>query len=146
MPEITTRVLINVFLAAGAIFAMWQGRSAERASAIVVIANVLIGQGFHELNPAYDSIVRLVNDGLSALALLGITLRFGAPWMGGVMLFFAAQFSLHSYYLVMSRSQSDRLHAIVNNVNWSGIAWCLIIGTAVAWRLRVVRARQTPAA
>ena len=145
MPEITTRVLINIFLATGALFALWKGGAPERATAGVVIFNVIVGQTFHELAPQFDPIVRLVNDGVSALALLTITLRYGALWMGGVMLFFAAQFSLHSYYMVMNRPQTDRLHAIINNVDWSGIAWCLIIGAAVAWRRRV-RALRKPAA
>jgi hypothetical protein len=140
MPEVLpTRAIINVFLAFGALFALWKGGTAERSTAIVVIVNVLIGQTGHWVTPQHDPVIRLVNDGLAALALLGITLRFGAPWMGGIMLFFAAQFSMHSYYMVLDLPM-NRLHAIINNVDWIGIAWCLIIGTAMAWRKRAAAA------
>ena len=77
-----------------------------------------------------------MNDGLTALLLLGVTIRYGALWMGGVMLFFAAQFSLHSFYLVTERPH-DFLHALINNIDFSGIILCLIAGTVVAWRRRL---------
>lgn len=152
MPDLSVRLLINIFSVLGAAFALWKGGAAERATAIVVIVNVAIGQTGKVLAPDADSVIRLVNDGLTALVLLGITLRYAAPWMGGVMLFFAAQFSMHSFYLVTQRPTLDYFYALINNINFSGIIWCLIIGTAVAWRRRITRARAaattapTPAA
>jgi hypothetical protein len=134
------KLLINTFSVLGALFAVWKGGPAERMAAGVVIANVLIGQSGHLLDPASDDVLRLVNDGLTALVLLAITVRYSALWMGGVMLFFAAQFSMHSYYLVAERA-TDYFYALINNVDFIGIIWCLIIGTAVAWRRRVRQAR-----
>lgn len=136
MPELSYRLLINGFLVAGALFALWKGGRAERVAAAVVIANALLTELSHFLGPATEDLLQLGNDGVSALALLAVTLRFGSAWMGGVMLFFAAQFAMHSYYLVTD-SPHDYLHALINNINWSGITWCLIIGTAVTWRARV---------
>jgi hypothetical protein len=127
---------LQAFSVLGAAFAVWKGRAAERMAAAVVVANVLIGLAGQWLAPDSGAIVRLCNDGLAAAALLVVTLRFGALWTGGVMLFYAAQFSLHSYYLVTEQAP-DYLYALINNINWSGIIWCLIIGTAVAWRRRV---------
>jgi hypothetical protein len=140
MPNIYIGILIDVFSVLGALFALWKGGVAERVTAVIVIVNVLIGEAGNWFAPGSDSIIRLVNDGVTALILLGVTVRYGALWMGGVMLFFAAQFSLHSYYLVTER-QHDYLHALINNIDFSGIIWCLIIGTAVVWRRRV---RLTP--
>ena len=145
MPDLSVRLLINVFSVLGALFALWKGGTAERMTAAVLIVNVLIGQSGKALAPASDDVIRLVNDGLTALILLAITVRYGAPWMGGVMLFFAAQFAMHSFYLVTDRPTGDFFNALVNNVNFSGIIWCLIIGTAVAWRRRV-RVRRAAAA
>jgi len=141
MPDISVRLLINVFSVLGALFALVKGGPAERWTAGVVILNVAIGQSSVYLASASDDMVRLVNDGLTALVLLGITLRYGAMWMGGVMLFYAAQFAMHSYYLVTQRPTGDYLNALLNNINFSGIIWCLIIGSAVAWRRRVRAAR-----
>jgi len=143
MPDLSLRLLINIFSILGALFAVWKGGPAERAAALVVMVNVLIGQTGQVIAPRSDDIIRLINDGLTAMVLLGITVRYAALWMGGVMLFFAAQFSLHSFYLVTGRSASDYLHALINNIDWSGITWCLIIGTVVAWRARVRKARGT---
>ena len=140
MPDLSLRLLINVFSILGALFALWKGGVAERAAAVVVLANVIIGQSSEWFAPNSEAVIRLINDGLTALVLLGITVRYAALWTGGVMLFFAAQFSLHSFYLVTERP-SDYLHALINNIDFSGIIWCLIIGTAVAWRRRVRLAR-----
>jgi len=145
MPDLSIRLLINIFSVLGALFALWKGGAAERATAIVVIVNVAIGQTGKALAPDADSVIRLVNDGLTALVILGITLRYAAPWMGGVMLFFAAQFSMHSFYLVTQRPTLDYFYALINNINFSGIIWCLIIGTAVSWRRRITRARAAAA-
>lgn len=145
MPELDLRFFINVFSVLGAGFALWKGGPAERMSASVVILNVAIGQSGQYLAPQSDDVIRLVNDGLTALILLGITVRYGAPWMGGVMLFFAAQFAMHSFYLVTDRPPGDYFNALVNNLNFTGIIWCLIIGTAVAWRRRVRLAQAAKA-
>lgn len=144
MLGIELRLLINLFGAFGAGFALWKGGAAERVSALVVIANVLIGTTGHYLAPESDAVIRLVNDGLTALVLLAITVRFGAVWMGGVMLLFAAQFAMHSFYLVTGARPNDYFYALINNINFMGIIWCLIIGTAVAWRRRI-RARRARA-
>ena len=142
MPDISIRLLINTFSLLGAVFALWKGGQAERMAALAVLANIVAGQVGHWFAPGSEGVIRLLNDGLTALVLLGITVRFGALWMGGVMLFYAAQFSLHSYYLVTGRSDSDYLHALINNIDYTGIIWCLIIGTLVAWRRRIRLTRQ----
>ena len=145
MPDISVRLLINTFSVLGALFAFWKGGAAERIAAAVVIVNALVGEGSHWLAPSHDDIIRLVNDGLTALGLLVVTVRYVAPWMGGVMLFYAAQFAMHSYYMVTERKTGDYLNALINNINFTGVVWCLVIGTAVAWRRRIKAARATPA-
>lgn len=139
MSNLLLYLTLQTFSVLGAGFALWKGGAAERMAAAVVAANVVIGLLGQWAAPDSGAIIRLCNDGLAAAALLVITIRFGALWTGGVMLFYAAQFSLHSYYLV-TEQQPDYLYALVNNINWSGIIWCLIIGTGVAWRQRSRRA------
>jgi len=140
MSAISVGLLINTFSVLGALFAFWKGGPAERAAALVVVLNVLIGRSGHFLSPANDDVIRLANDGLTALVLLAITVRYSALWMGGVMLFFAVQFSMHSFYIVAERP-SDYFYALINNIDFIGINWCLIIGSLVAWRRRVRQAR-----
>lgn len=137
MQNLDIGLLINSFLVLGGLFAAWKGGRAERAAAALVIANAVISEVVHNVAPSLELVLQLVIDAITAVALLAVTIRYAAPWMGGVMFFFAAQFALHSYYLVMDRPSSDNLHAFINNLNWSGITWCLIIGATFAWRRRV---------
>ncbi|WP_430423066.1 hypothetical protein [Phenylobacterium sp.] len=136
------RLILNTFAILCCLFALWKGGRAERMGALAVLANVVIGQTGHLVAPALNDQIRLVNDGLTALLLLGVTVRYGALWMGGVMLFYAAQFAMHSFYIVTER-KPDFLRALINNVDYLGIVSCLIIGTIVAWRRRVVNRRKS---
>ena len=147
MPGVPLALLIDGFAALGAFFALWKGGRAERAGALIVIVNVIVGQVSGAMAPpAVESTIRLLNDGLTALALLAVTVRYGALWMGAIMLFYAAQFAMHSFYLVTGRQPGDYLHALINNINFIGIVCCLIIGTAVAWRRRALASRRASAA
>ena len=76
-----------------------------------------------------------------AVGLLVIAVRYASFWLGGAMLLYAAQFSLHAFYMVMSRSV-DLLHMRINNLNFLGISVCLAVGTIVGWRRRVVSRRS----
>ena len=148
MPTSPIVQLLLLFSLAAVVVALVMGGRAERSTAVVVIANIVLGLLVLAAAPKIEGVFRFANDGIAAMALLFVTVRYGAPWMGGVMLFYAAQFSLHSYYMVTGRSETDYLHALINNINFGGITWCLIIGTVVAWRNRVraVRNATEPAA
>lgn len=133
-------IVLDALCALGAAFALWKGGRAERWVAIVIIINIVIGQVGSALTSGNDDLIRFIDDGLTALVILTIAIRYGALWMGGVMLFYAAQFSLHSFYLVTGRPR-DFIHAVVNDVDFTGIVWCLVVGAAVSWRRRVLASR-----
>ena len=137
---IDLRIILDLFCALGAAFALWKGGAAERFVAAIIIVNIAIEELGNTLSPNSANIINFVNDGLTALVILAITIRYGALWMGGVMLFYAVQFTLHSVYIVTERPK-DYLHALINNIDFNGIVWCLIIGAAVAWRGRLRAAR-----
>ena len=136
---------IDILSALCCLFAFWKGGAAERAAAAAVTVNLLIGQIGHALAPELNSQIRLVNDGLAALILLVVAVRYATLWMGAVMLFYAAQFSMHAVYLVLERKGGDYLHALINNLDFIGINLCLVAGVIAAWRNRV-RARRASAA
>ena len=141
MSVLSLYIASQLFSVLGVAFALWKGGVGERSAAAVVAINMLIGAVSQGLGFGHLEMIRFCNDGLAAVVLLVITVRFGAFWMGGVMLFYAAQFSLHAFYMVMDRSQ-DRLYAIVNNVDFFGVIWALILGTLVIWRQRARNARK----
>lgn len=139
-------VLLQLVLAvAGVAFALWKGGPAERFGACVVAAGLAVGVLVAETLETYPDWLRLMMDGVAALAFLWIALRRAAAWMGVIMLLYAVQFGLHAYYLAVERDQADYLHAVINNANNSAIVFCLILGSAAAWRQRAreARARST---
>jgi hypothetical protein len=116
--------------------ALWKGGRAERLGALVILVNTFVFMAGDAVVPKpMIPLLLLADDAASALALLAITLRYASPWLGGAMLFYAAQFTLHSYYLVTER-QTDLFHVVINNLNFIGVIFCLAIGTAIAWRRR----------
>ena len=60
--------------------------------------------------------ILLALDFFCAVVLLVLAVRYANLWIGAAMLFQAAQFSLHAYYLVMDLPH-DRLHAWINNAD-----------------------------
>jgi hypothetical protein len=127
---------------AGCLFSLWKGGTPERIGGAVVLANTAVVL-FIGLFVASGSraVPELVVDGLTAMGLLAVVLIYGSLWLGGAMLLYAVQFTLHAFYFVTERAP-DRLHAVLNNLDFSGIILCLVVGTAVVWRRRT---RMVPA-
>ena len=73
----------------------------------------------------------LIADGVLALGFLAVAVRYGSLWLGGAMLFQAAQFSLHAFFFVTQKPQNS-LYGVVNNVNLFGVLVCLLIGALAA--------------
>ncbi|MBW8813545.1 MAG: hypothetical protein JF588_08980 [Caulobacterales bacterium] len=136
MPTSLPVQLLALFATVSIAFALWKGGSAERLAAACVAANLGSSILLNELLGQVDGVIRFASDGLTALALLAVTLRYAAPWMIGVMLLYSVQFALHAYYMVVGRNDRDYLHALINNIDFTGVAICLAAGTAMAWQGR----------
>lgn len=142
MSALETYYLLSLLLLSVCLFAMWKGGKAERVGSIIVLGMVIAERMLHiVLPPSWGPILSLCGDGLTALGLLAVALRFASLWLGGVMLFYAAQFALHSFYLVTGRSNREALHIVLNDINFGGILVCLAVGTCLTWAHRV---RQAP--
>jgi hypothetical protein len=115
------------------LFAFAKGGAAERIGAAIILADLIIGMiGQHF---SQNQIFVLLRDGLTAIALLIIVLRYASWWLGGVMLLYALQFSLQAYYFVLERPRDDLL-VIVNNADFLAVGLCLGAGTVAAWLRR----------
>ncbi len=126
------------------IFAFWRGGAAERWGALVILANqavtLVLGYVGHGSPGPMGLLIQMSLDGAAAVALLMVLIRFGRPWLGVAMLLYAAQFALHSFYLVTAQNK-DYLHVLLNNLNFVAIHSALAVGTALNW-VRVVRLRR----
>jgi len=143
MPTSPTVQIVSLTALCMCLLALWKGGPAERMGSGLILGIVvlrMISGGF--FSPDIKPILIMIGDGATALGLLAVALRYGSLWLGGAMLLYAAQFTLHSYYFVTTRP-NDRFHAVVNNSDFFGIILCLAIGTAVSWRRRVVARRAT---
>jgi hypothetical protein len=116
--------------------ALWKGGQPERIAAAIIVANVGLGFVGTQFMPGYRGVPSLILDAATAFAFLGLTLRYGLPWLGIAMLIFSLQFALHAFYFVTERSPQDLLHATVNNLNFLGVILCLVFGTVSAIRRR----------
>ena len=137
MPASLLPQIISILGLLGCLFSLWKGGLPERVGGGVVLATLILTILVTTFLPVeLQPIGELVIDGLAALSLLGIVLLYSSLWLGGAMLLYATQFSLYAYYFVTERP-NDRFHAIVNNVDFTGITICLVLGTAMAWRRRI---------
>lgn len=137
---IVQTLLILVVL--GCAFGLWKGGPPERIGAFVILINAALALTLGNLvDDELGYLVGLILDGITALGFLAMTLIYGRLWLGAAMLIYAAQFGLRSFYLVTERER-DLLHAMINNINFMAIILCIVVGTAVAWRRRVVASRS----
>ncbi len=125
--------------------AFWKGGPAERWGAALILFFALLWEACVFLPMETKAIAQLVGDGLTAVGLLAIAVRYASLWLGGALMFQAAQFSLHSFYFVTNRPQ-DSLHIMINNTNLFAILACLILGSVMTWRERVRAAKAQAAA
>jgi len=119
------------------LLALWKGGPPERFGAGAILGIVILGRLIGLLlNPETYPTLRLIEDGLTALALLAVAVRYASFWLGGAMLLYAALFALHAAYFVIGR-KPDLIYTVVIDVCFLGVSICLGVGTAVFWRNRV---------
>jgi hypothetical protein len=127
-----------------ALFAAWKGDRAARIAGAVNLFNAVALPIFGKIsgNAQIGEVLELAGDLIWAVGLLMLVVRYASRWLGVTMLLQAVQFSLHAFYLVTDRPD-DLIHAWVNNLNEVGITVCIVVGTVLAVRRRVVHARET---
>ena len=116
------------------LLALLKGQASERLGAWCILTNLLVTiLATMFLSAEMRPVGQLVIDAATALGLLVVVLRYGSLWLGGAMLLYAGQFTLHSFYFVTSRP-TDNLHAAVNNLDFLAVITCLAVGTWVSIR------------
>jgi hypothetical protein len=123
-------------------FVLWKGDGATRvaavAYAVLEIATLVVRPKVGEVS---GETVLLALDFFCAVIFLILAVRYASLWLGAAMLFQAAQFGVHSYYLVMELPH-DLMHAWINNADDWGILISMIVGAVLAIRRRRALARE----
>lgn len=118
---------------------------AKLSGGLLMVVSVLAWLIAHTLPFEARSVPMLITDGLLAFGFLFMALRYATLWLGATMVLQGMQFSLHAYYLVMNPS-AHRPFGIVNNLITYAVMACILAGTVVAWRRRVLARRRQPLA
>lgn len=138
IPLLIYWALSGVILAVG-ILALWKGGPAERFGAALILTIVVLGRLTALVVPASaQPILRLVEDGLTAIGLLAVAIAYASFWLGGAMMLYAALFTLHAAYFVLGREQ-DFLYVIINDACFMGVVAFMASATGLSWRARVRR-------
>jgi hypothetical protein len=135
-------VLLQVAAVVTVAFALWKGDWATRAAAV---AYAVLNTATFVIRPRVGDVssetILLALDFACAVTFLLLAVRYANLWLGAAMIFQAAQFSLHAYYLVMELPH-DLMHAWINNADDWGILVSICVGTALAIRRRTTLARE----
>lgn len=142
--------LLSGLILAVCLFALWKGDRGVRWGAGVILGAILlerIGRMAFDPPAALSPVIGMAGDGLTALLLLTLAMRYASPWVGGAMLFYAVQFGFHAFYFVMHR-EPDVFRFVALSACFVGINVCLLGGAVAAWRRRreAETARPAPAA
>ena len=127
---------LAALLASG--FALWKGGTPERWAGAVNALSMVAGFVIQSLLPHTQDPFRFANDLAPGAIFLWLAVRYGSPWLGAVMLLYAAQFAMHAWFSVMQLPTHSHLHAVLNNIDFTGVVVCLTAGTALAWRRKAV--------
>jgi hypothetical protein len=119
-------------------FALWKGDLATRIAAatygVLEIATMIIRPQVGV--DASGETILLAADFICAVVFLLLAVRYANLWLGAAMLFQAAQFSLHAWYLV-NELPHDVMHAWINNTDDWGILIAMFVGAVLSIRRRI---------
>jgi hypothetical protein len=86
-------------------FAIWKGGIAERASALLILATWLFTLLASSITRSYlPATAFLASDGMLAMGLLILAVRFSNLWLGAAMLLQAVALALHAGYFAAEKA------------------------------------------
>jgi len=136
------------FLVLSCGFAIWKGDTAERASACLIAAMWLLTLLASSITRSYlPAISFLASDGLLALGLLILAVRFSSWWLGAAMLLQAVALALHAGYFAAEKADLSYqiLWDYVAGKNIASVLMLIIIMAATVASIRK-RAKKREAA
>lgn len=126
-------------------FAIWKGSEALRAGAVLIIATWFVTLAASAVTRSYvPATAFLASDGILAVGLLFLALRYSNWWMGAAMLLQSLSLALHAGYFAAERADLSA-HVLRNYIlgkNLASAAMLLVILAATAASVLRRRARR----
>lgn len=132
-------LLLLIFGVAVCLLAFVKGRLPERVAAAIILANFVTATASYSVG--HSMLIDLMIDGITAMALLPLTIHYASFWLGAVMLIYATQFGMDAFYLVLEQRPGP-WHSTINNANSFAINLALAWGVVTGWTRR--RSGGTP--
>lgn len=130
-------------------FAIWKGSEAVRAGAVLILVTWFVTLFASAVTRSYvPAIAFLASDGIMAIGLLFLAVRYSNWWMGAAMLLQSLALALHAGYFAAERAELSR-HVLRNYIlgkNLASAGLLLIILAATFASLRRRRADPAPRA
>lgn len=132
-------------------FAIWKGGEAVRAGAILIVVTWFVTLAASAITRSYvPAIAFLASDGILAVGLLFLAVRYSSWWMGVAMLLQSVSLALHAGYFAAERAElsSRLLRDYILGKNVASLAMLLVIFAATIASIlhrRPSRAGSAPA-
>lgn len=147
---VTVWALLWASMLAVCIVAGLRGGRAEQLGAALVLGvcvitaviEALVVAASDPVNLKHVLLVRLMSDGVLAVGLLLLAVRFAHLWLGAALLAQASIFATQAAYFVLERPH-DALYAATNNVAFSALLSALALGAWGAHSRRRAESRDT---
>jgi hypothetical protein len=126
-------------------FAIWKGSDAVRAGAVLIVVTWFVTLIASAVTRSYvPAIAFLASDGIMAIGLLFLAVRYSNWWMGAAMLLQATSMALHAAYFAAERADLSphvlRNYILGKNLASAGLL-VIILAATLASVLRRRRAQ-----
>jgi hypothetical protein len=126
-------------------FAIWKGSDAVRAGAILIVATWLVTLLASAVTRSYvPATAFLASDGIMAIGLLFLAVRYSNWWMGAAMMLQAIALALHAGYFQAERADLSK-HVLRNYVMGKNLASAGLLLIILAATIANVLSRRAKA-
>jgi hypothetical protein len=131
-------------------FAIWKGSDAVRAGAVLIVATWIVTLAASAVTRSYvPAIAFLASDGIMAVGLLFLAVRYSNWWMGAAMLLQSLALALHAGYFAAERADLSahvlRGYILGKNLASAGLLLIILAATVASMRRRRSREAAVPA-
>lgn len=124
-------------------FAVWKGSDAVRAGAVLIVVTWFVTLTASAVTRSYvPAVAFLASDGIMAVGLLFLAVRYSNWWMGAAMLLQSLALALHAGYFAAERADLSA-HVLRNYILGKNLASAGLLLIILAATVASILARRT---